>query len=71
MRLWNVATGKQHGEPLGHNREVWDVEVKSLIADACRIANRNLCRDEWSRFVARGFDYARTCSSLPAGEGAT
>jgi WD40 repeat protein len=46
---------------------LWDIEVESLVADACTIANRNLSRDEWSRFVGPEFDYVRTCSSIPAG----
>jgi WD40 repeat protein len=50
---------------------LWDIEVESLIADACRTANRNLSEDEWIRFVGPEFNYARTCSSLPAGYGAT
>jgi hypothetical protein len=50
---------------------LWDIDVESLIADACRTANRNLSEDEWRRFVGPEFDYARTCSSLPAGYGAT
>jgi transposase InsO family protein len=50
---------------------LWDIEVESLIADACSTANRNLSNDEWIRFVGPEFDYARTCSSLPAGYGAT
>jgi hypothetical protein len=45
---------------------LWDIELESLIADACRTANRNLSKDEWSRFVGAEFDYARTCPSLPA-----
>jgi WD40 repeat protein len=50
---------------------LWDIEVESLIADACRTANRNLSEDEWRRFVGPELDYARTCSSLPPGYGAT
>jgi hypothetical protein len=46
---------------------LWDIEVESLIADACRTANRNLSEDEWKRFVGPEINYARTCSSLPAG----
>jgi WD40 repeat protein len=50
---------------------LWDVEVESevesLVTEACRIANRNLSKDEWSRFVGPEVNYVRTCSSLPAG----
>ena len=46
---------------------LWDIETKALVSDACRIANRNLSRDEWSSFVGAEFDYERTCPNLPAG----
>jgi len=48
---------------------LWDIELESLIADACRIANRDLSRDEWRRFVGPESEvkYERTCSKLPAG----
>jgi WD40 repeat protein len=50
---------------------LWDVEAESLVADVCRIANRNLSLDEWSTFIGPEFDYVRTCPSLPAGYGVT
>jgi WD40 repeat protein len=50
---------------------LWDIEVESLIADACRTANRNPSKDEWIRFVGPEVNYERTCRSLPAGYGAT
>jgi hypothetical protein len=48
---------------------LWDIEVESLMTDACRIANRDLSRDEWRRFVGpeSEYDYERICSNLPAG----
>jgi WD40 repeat protein len=47
---------------------LWDIAVESLVAEACRIANRNLSKDEWSRFVGGPeVDYVRTCSRFPVG----
>ena len=88
--MWDVASGKPHGEPLtGHTEganavafssdgkllasangitvRLWDIQVESLVSKACRIANRDLSKAEWSRFVGAEFDYERTCPSLPAG----
>jgi WD40 repeat protein len=52
---------------LDKTARLWDLEVESLVADACRIANRNLSRDEWNSFVGPEFDYVRTCSRFQAG----
>jgi WD40 repeat protein len=49
---------------------LWDIEVESLIAEACAIANRKLSKDEWNKFVGPEFNYVRTCSNLPASYGA-
>jgi WD40 repeat protein len=46
---------------------LWDLEVESLMAGACRTANRNLSRAEWSKFVGPQFNYVRICPRLPAG----
>jgi len=46
---------------------LWDLEGEALVAEACTTANRNLSKEEWSRFVGPEFDYVRTCPNLPAG----
>jgi WD40 repeat protein len=46
-----------------------DIDPDSWVARACRIANRNLSQNEWSRFIGRG-SYWRTCPSIPPGDGA-
>ena len=46
---------------------LWDIGLESLMTDACRVANRNLSQDEWSRFVGPEFNYVRNCSSDPGG----
>ena len=46
---------------------IFDVDPASWLETACRIANRNLTRAEWERFVGPGFPYERTCP-LPYGE---
>jgi WD40 repeat protein len=47
---------------------LWDARVETWMADACRIANRNLSRSEWNRYVGRQTRYQRTCPDLPEGE---
>ncbi len=39
---------------------VWPVSLSAWKAHACRVAGRNLTREEWSRFVA-GRQYATVC----------
>jgi len=36
---------------------VWDVNANSWRETACRLANRNLTRDEWSKFLASSVAY--------------
>jgi hypothetical protein len=51
----------------GGGVRLWDIETNALVSEACRIANRNLSRDEWSEFFGAEVKYERTCPNLPAG----
>jgi WD40 repeat protein len=53
-----------------HTIRVWDLTVDAWVAAACKIANRNLSRVEWDRYIGPETDYERTCSNFPAGSGA-
>jgi WD40 repeat protein len=41
---------------------VWDISAESWIARACGIANRNLTKEEWSRYLGNE-PYRETCPS--------
>jgi len=44
---------------------LYDVDLESWQHRACRIANRNLSWDKWSRFIGRDVPYRRICPDLP------
>jgi serine/threonine protein kinase/WD40 repeat protein len=46
-----------------------DVDLESWQHRACRIANRNLSWDEWTRLIDPGISYGRMCPELPNGKG--
>jgi WD40 repeat protein len=43
----------------------WDLDLESWKQRACSIANRNLTRDEWVRFIGEREAYRKTCATLP------
>jgi WD40 repeat protein len=43
---------------------VWEIDLESWIAHACRIANRNLTRAEWEGYFGKQ-PYHKTCPNLP------
>jgi WD40 repeat protein len=43
---------------------LWDMKLESWIANACRVANRNLTRQEWGRYFSNE-PYRKTCPNLP------
>ena len=44
----------------------WDVDLRTWAVRACRIANRNLTRQEWRQYLGNE-PYHTTCPGLPAG----
>ena len=54
-----LASGSLDGTLL-----LWDVNPKSWMEEACRIANRNLTRAEWERYFPNQ-TYHKTCPNLP------
>ena len=47
---------------------LWDLDVRHWARRACRIANRNLTREEWQRYVGEEVPYRKTCPELPGPE---
>lgn len=50
-----VASGGKDGVII-----LWDVDIESWQAGACRIANRNLTDEEWKKYIG-GKRYRATC----------
>jgi hypothetical protein len=42
----------------------WDLDMASLERRACRMANRNLTREEWRQYLGSE-PYRKTCPVLP------
>jgi WD40 repeat protein len=49
---------------------IWNLTVDAWVATACKLANRNLWRIEWDRYIGSETAYERTCPNFPAGNGA-
>ncbi len=49
---------------LGKTLILWDMTLEVWIADACRVANRNLTLEEWEQYFP-GQTYHKTCPNLP------
>jgi hypothetical protein len=43
---------------------LWDTDIESWKTHACRIANRNLTKEEWKLYLGQE-PYRKTCPSLP------
>jgi WD40 repeat protein len=55
-----IASGGEDGTV-----RIWDMDVESWLRRACFIANRNLSREEWSRYLGADMPYRKTCSNVP------
>jgi hypothetical protein len=55
-----VAVATEHGVQL------WDLDPDIWRNAACRLAGRNLTRDEWASYIPEGEPYRATCPEWPA-----
>ena len=44
---------------------VWDLDPSHWVAAACRLAGRNLTRDEWDTYLSDLGSYRSTCPEYP------
>jgi hypothetical protein len=49
-----------------HAIEIWDLDPDHWVAAACKIAGRNLTRDEWASNIGDLAPYRATCPDFPA-----
>jgi WD40 repeat protein len=44
---------------------LWDLSIEPWKTNACRIANRNMTKEEWKQYMGDPKDYHKTCPDLP------
>jgi hypothetical protein len=60
-----LSVGGEPGD--GQNAsKIWDLDPESWVAGACRVAGRNLTREEWASNIGNLAPYRATCPDLPA-----
>jgi hypothetical protein len=50
-----------------HGVQLWDLDPDTWRDAACRLAGRNLSRDEWDRYMPPDEPYRATCPQWPVG----
>jgi DNA-binding SARP family transcriptional activator/class 3 adenylate cyclase/WD40 repeat protein len=58
--------GRQLAVAAEQGVQLWDLDPNAWRDAACRLAGRNLTRDEWDRYIPRGEPYGATCPQWPA-----
>jgi WD40 repeat protein len=59
-----LAWGSYSIAPTSDLVVLWDASLSSWREAACRLANRNLTRDEWDRFIGAVRPYSKTCPDI-------
>jgi DNA-binding SARP family transcriptional activator/class 3 adenylate cyclase len=57
--------GRQLAVAAEHGVQLWDLDPETWRNAACRLAGRNLTREEWESYIPQGEPYRATCPQWP------
>jgi hypothetical protein len=60
--------GRQMALATDEGVQLWDLDPAAWREAACRLAGRNLTREEWERYLPNGEPYHVTCPQWPRGD---
>jgi hypothetical protein len=63
--VFDLDTGRQLGREA---ISLWNFDTDSWADLACRLAGRNMTRDEWEQIGPRTIEYRATCEAYPLAE---